>query len=113
MFLFCHTLVRYAKFCLQLFMQKREMVFYVCMRFTSTHHAIAGIMFILGIFMGVGSAILIDDADDHLSQSLLQWSNINYEVLLLIFLPGLVFNDSFGLDVHLFGLAFWQCALYA
>ena len=70
-----------------------------------------GIMFILGMFMGVGATRL--GLEDHLTQSLMQWSNINYEVLLLVFLPGLVFNDSFGLDVHLFGIAFWQCILYA
>ena len=68
-----------------------------------------GIMFILGVFMGVGATRL--GLEDHLTQSLMQWSNINYEVLLLVFLPGLVFNDSFGLDVHLFGIAFWQCIM--
>jgi hypothetical protein len=34
-------------------------------------------------------------------------------VLLLVFLPGLIFNDSFGLDVHLFGIAINQCIIYA
>lgn len=70
-----------------------------------------GIMFILGIFCGAGATRL--DLNDHLTQSLTQWSNINYEVLLLVFLPGLIFNDSFGLDVHLFGIAINQCIIYA
>jgi len=68
-------------------------------------------MFILGIFMGCGATRL--DLNDHLTESLTQWSNINYEVLLLVFLPGLIFNDSFGLDVHLFGIAINQCIIYA
>lgn len=70
-----------------------------------------GWMFILGVCMGVGATRL--GGDNHLGQSLVMWGDINYEVLLLIFLPGLVFNDSFGLDVHLFGLAIWQCLIYA
>lgn len=69
------------------------------------------IMFILGTCMGAGGIRL--GLDDQLTQSLMQWDGINYEVLLLIFLPGLVFNDAFGLDVHLFGIAIWQCLIYA
>lgn len=68
-------------------------------------------MFILGTFCGAGAIRL--GLQDHLSESLLMWDNINSEVLLLIFLPGLVFNDAFGLDVHLFGLSIWQCLTYA
>jgi hypothetical protein len=38
---------------------------------------------------------------------------IHSEVLLLIFLPGLIFNDAFGLNVHLFGASIWQCMTLA
>ncbi len=34
-------------------------------------------------------------------------------MLLLGFLAGLIFNESFGLDVHLFGIAINQCIIYA
>ncbi|KAL7551579.1 hypothetical protein ACHAWF_014765 [Thalassiosira exigua] len=70
-----------------------------------------GIMFVLGMVMGVGATRL--GLRDHLTESLAMWGGIDYEVLLLVFLPGLIFSDSFGSDVHLFGAAFWQCVLYA
>jgi NhaP-type Na+/H+ or K+/H+ antiporter len=34
-------------------------------------------------------------------------------VLLLVFLPGLVFKDSSSLNVHLFEKSFWQCIIFA
>jgi len=41
------------------------------------------------------------------------WLNIDSEVLLLSFLPGLVFKDSSSMDIHLFQIAFWQCLIFA
>ncbi|KAL7534390.1 hypothetical protein ACHAWF_004818 [Thalassiosira exigua] len=70
-----------------------------------------GIMFMLGTFMGVGATRL--GLEDQLMQSIWMWSSINYEVLLLVFLPGLIFYDSFCLDVKRFRRAIWQCLIYA
>ena len=41
------------------------------------------------------------------------WTNIDSEVLLLVFLPGLIFKDAMGLNVHLFQKAFTQCLIFA
>ena len=40
---------------------------------------------------------------DQLTQSILQWSSINSEVLLLVFLPGLILRDAFNVNFFLFG----------
>ena len=41
------------------------------------------------------------------------WTQIDAEVLLLVFLPGLIFKDAMGLNVHLFQKAFFQCLVFA
>lgn len=69
------------------------------------------IMFLLGTFMGVGAVRLMND--NHLKESIFQWGYINSEVLLLVFLPGLIFRDAFTLNVRLFVLAFNQLLLLA
>ena len=69
------------------------------------------IMFLLGAFMGVGSTRL--ERDDLLTESIYQWVRINSEVLLLVFLPGLVFRDAFTMNVRLFLLGINQLLLLA
>jgi len=69
------------------------------------------IMFIIGTVMGI--AVNRVDRQDQLSESTRMWQNINSEVLLLVFLPGLIFRDAFSLNVHLFQASFWQCFLMA
>lgn len=64
------------------------------------------VMFVLGVALGIGAARL--DNSDRLTTSILQWSSINSEVIFLVFLPGLLFKDSFALNVHLFIVSFWQ-----
>ena len=70
-----------------------------------------GIMFLVGTCMGIGATKTGND--DQLTSSILMWDNINGEVLLLVFLPGLIFKDAFSLDLHLFQLAINQCLLFA
>lgn len=41
------------------------------------------------------------------------WEEINAEVLLLGFLPGLIFRDAYTSNVFLFQKAFWQCVIMA
>jgi hypothetical protein len=70
----------------------------------------AACMFLIGTFAGLGAVLLARKADtteslDQLSMSILQWSNINSAVLLLVFLPGLIFRDAIegkalGLSLH-------------
>jgi NhaP-type Na+/H+ or K+/H+ antiporter len=69
------------------------------------------IMFLLGTFMGVGAQRLSNE--NHLTESISQWEKINSEVLLLVFLPGLIFRDAFTLNVRLFSLAINQLVLLA
>ena len=69
------------------------------------------VMFILGTCMGVGYARL--GGQSQLHESLAIWESIDGERLLLIFLPGLLFKDSFCSNVHLMALAFSQCLVMA
>ena len=41
------------------------------------------------------------------------WINIDSEVLLLTFLPGLIYKDAASLNVRLFEVAFGQCLIFA
>jgi NhaP-type Na+/H+ or K+/H+ antiporter len=68
-------------------------------------------MFMLGTFMGIGVSRL--NNTDQLSESIRIWEGINSEVLLLVFLPGLIFHDAYSLNVHLFQVSFGQCLLLA
>ena len=64
-------------------------------------------MFVLGTFMGVGTARL--DKDNQLAESMqIFWIPIDSEVLLVGFLPGLLFKDAICLNAHLFRVSFWQ-----
>lgn len=68
--------------------------------------------FLTGTIMGVGAARL--DNDNILNATINEWwTQINSEVLLNAFLPGLIFNDSATLNFHLFQVAFWQCVTMA
>lgn len=85
-------------------------VYYIISRFC---HFIpyTAILFLIGTVMGV--AITVTDANDQLTQSIRMWENINSELLLLAFLPGLLFKDAYGLDFHLFTKAFVQILIMA
>lgn len=69
------------------------------------------VMFCLGTCMGVGFARL--DGSSQLHESLAVWQSIDGELLLLTFLPGLLFKDAFCSNVHLMALAFSQCLVMA
>jgi hypothetical protein len=56
--------------------------------------------------MGIGAERTLNG--DLLTTSILQWTQIDSEVLLIVFLPGLTFPDAFDLNVSLFLKAFWQ-----
>lgn len=87
----------------------------VCVFFVSTRYfkffPYTAIMFLLGTFMGIGIHTL--DHGDQLTESIRIWESVNSEVLLLVFLPGLIFHDAYSLNVHLFQVSFVQCLLMA
>jgi len=85
-------------------------IYYIFGRFF--HHVIpytAG-MFIFGTVMGL---VLIYLPENQCTQSFRSWSVIDGHVLMLVFLPGLLFKDAYSLDLHLFKEGFSQCALLA
>lgn len=86
------------------------LVFYFLSRYLQALPFTA-VMFLIGSVMGIGEALIEDD--HQLSESIRMWSNIDSEVLLLSFLPGLIFKDSIGLNVHLFRVALGQCLNFA
>mmetsp|Transcript_8052 Transcript_8052/g.20186 ORF Transcript_8052/g.20186 Transcript_8052/m.20186 type:complete len:1010 (-) Transcript_8052:591-3620(-) len=73
-------------------------------------------MFILGTMIGIGvswNEFVNPANENHIHQSVVLWQGINSEVLLLVFLPGLIFKDSLGQNVHLFDLALGQLLIFA
>ena len=69
------------------------------------------VMFVLGVGMGIGATRT--GLDDELSVSIGMWSGINSEVLLLVFLPGLIFKDALHINFHLFTASLSQILLLA
>lgn len=84
--------------------------FYLLSRFASWLPYTA-CLFLLGVVMGVFS--VTHDATDQLSSSFRMWQDIGAEILLLGFLPGLLFRDSYTSNVFLFQKAFYQCVVMA
>ncbi|GAX29584.1 hypothetical protein FisN_24Lh042 [Fistulifera solaris] len=70
------------------------------------------VMFLLGTVMGIWVE-LAEYSTDHITESLRLWIPIDSEVLLLVFLPGLIFKDAISLNVHLFAMAILQCLIFA
>lgn len=68
------------------------------------------IVFLLGVVIGYKSDA---STQNTILFSALRWMNINGQVVLLIFLPGLIFLDAFTMNVHLFFQAFWQLMIFA
>jgi len=84
--------------------------FYLIARYC---HALpyTAVMFCVGTCIGVGYARL--NGTSQLAESLYWWDNIDGELLLLTFLPGLLFKDAYCSNVHLMALAFSQCLVMA
>ena len=85
-------------------------VFYLLTRYCHWFPYTAS-MFLLGIFMGV--AIVRLDNTDQLTSSIRMWEDVDAETLLLAFLPGLLFRDSYCSNVFLFAKALPQSLLLA
>ncbi len=74
-------------------------------------HAIpyTAIMFIVGVFIGYSSKA----RNNAITFSASTWAGIEGELILLVFLPGLLFLDSYNLDIHLFTQSFSQLLIFA
>src|SRR6056300_1646272 len=62
-------------------------------------------MFLIGLCMGIAVEFQTTTKmkmKNVVSDSALTWMQISGELLLLIFLPGLLWGDAYGIDVHLF-----------
>ena len=87
----------------------------IYLTFISYHHRYlhaipyTAIMFLIGAFIGM----TVQRLDNAIAQSALTWVGIEGEVILLVFLPGLLFLDSYNIDVHLFISSFTQLLTFA
>ena len=83
-------------------------VYYFLSRYA---HAIpyTAVMFIIGTLIGISTKYLKDDV----SSSASTWVGIEGHLILLIFLPGLLYLDSYNIDVHLFVASFVQLLTFA
>ena len=70
-------------------------------------------MFLIGTLIGIGVQLRTGETNNQLNESVRLWVGINAEVLLLVFLPGLIFRDAMGQNAHLFALALGQCLIFA
>lgn len=86
-----------------------------CVLFLLTRYQIpipfAAVMFILGACIGAGSVMI--DENNLLQKSIVMWTNIDSQLLLLVFLPPLIFKDAVLIPVHLFLVAGAQIWLLA
>jgi hypothetical protein len=56
----------------------------------------------------MGAVASLRLADNPLSNSIQLWANIDSALLLLIFLPGLIFKDAVEINFNMFIVAIWQ-----
>ena len=73
---------------------------------------ITALMFLLGMVTGLVAAAT-RQSNNAFTQSALMWEDINPELLLMTFLPGLLFGDAFGLNVSMLKDAWLQCFIMA
>mmetsp|Transcript_9546 Transcript_9546/g.20647 ORF Transcript_9546/g.20647 Transcript_9546/m.20647 type:complete len:892 (+) Transcript_9546:81-2756(+) len=74
------------------------------------------VMFLLGTIMGIISAneiLMYPNRKHYMHDTLLAWQSINSEVLLLVFLPGLIFKDALGQNAYLFAIGIVQLIIFA
>jgi hypothetical protein len=69
------------------------------------------IMFVIGALIGFAVPRVVPAND--ITRSAEAWIGMEGKVLLLVFLPGLLFLDSYKMDFHLFVMTFWQIVILA
>ena len=94
----------------------------VCLFFILTRYEIPvpypALLFLIGTLIGwmaVSRATSVDETQDldRWSTSVLQWSTIQSSVLLLVFLPGLIFRDALEVNFNLFMASLSQILILA
>ena len=73
-------------------------IYYLISRYIKVFSYTA-LVFLLGTIIGY---VTNNNQENDLAKSVNIWLGINGQVILLVFLPGLIFNDSFTINVHLF-----------
>ena len=71
------------------------------------------VMFVIGTLLGSYATLRAEDATDPFPIRILKWTSIDSDVLLLVFLPGLIFRDAIEVNFRLFFKAFGQILLMA
>ena len=69
------------------------------------------VMFIIGLIIGFAEYRI--DGTNAIHESAATWLTINGELILLIFLPGLLYLESYNIDIHLFIKSFSQILVMA
>jgi len=71
-------------------------------------------IFVIGTIMGIATSRLYADHPNLLNESIYEyWTKIDGELLLVGFLPGLIFKDASSQNTYLFQVAFGQCLVFA
>ena len=83
--------------------------YYVISRYAQVIPATA-VMFVVGAIIGFEVPRVGDNGVKLAAET---WIGIEGIVLLLVFLPGLLFLDSYKMDFHLFMMTFWQVVTLA
>ncbi len=83
--------------------------YYVLSRYAHIIPATA-VMFVIGALIGFQVPRVPENA---ITRSAATWIGMEGKVLLLVFLPGLLFLDSYKMDFHLFVMTFWQVVILA
>lgn len=90
-------------------------LFGVIIMFILHHYEIpipfAAVMFIIGMIMGI--ITFRYPTNTQFYNSIRIWSDIDSQVLLLIFLPGLIFRDAIDIDIWIFQKCFYQLLILA
>ncbi|KAL3781604.1 hypothetical protein ACHAW5_010534 [Stephanodiscus triporus] len=73
------------------------------------------IVFLFGVVIGAVTkpTLSANREANALTYSAAIWLDMDGLVILLVFLPGLIFNDTFTINVHLFFQSFWQLIIFA
>lgn len=85
-------------------------VYFILSRYA---HALpyTAVMFIIGLLIGFAEYRI--DGTNAIHESAATWLTINGELILLIFLPGLLYLESYNIDIHLFIKSFSQILVMA
>ena len=75
------------------------------------------IMFLVGVIMGLiaSSEVLLFEGrkNFYINNTIVMWQGIDSEVLLLVFLPGLIFKDALAQNPYLFVMGYFQLFIFA